>query len=131
VQRARVLICDDDRGFRSLVRALLSVQDDMEVVGESCDGRACLEQAAHARPDAVLLDLVMPTMSGLAALPQLVAALPAAKIIVLSSEDPAQVEAVVLELGAAGFVAKADRRLIDTLPLRIREALSPAAPPAG
>jgi DNA-binding NarL/FixJ family response regulator len=126
-----VLICDDDGAFRGLLRALLSVQDDMEVVGESCDGQACLEQAAEARPDAVLLDLVMPRMSGLVALPQLVEAVPAAKVIVLSSEDREKLEPVVLELGAAGFVGKADRGLIDILPGRIREALSPQAPPAA
>ncbi len=132
--RARVLICDDDRAFRSLLRVLVSAQDDMEVVGEGCDGRECLEHAASARPDAVLLDLVMPRMSGLAALPALIEAHPAAKVIVLSSEDPEEAEPAVRRLGATCFVPKAERNLLATLPDRIREALAsgpPVSPPAG
>lgn len=119
----RLALCDDDAGFRRLLRALLSAEDDMDVVGESCDGRACITQVARARPDAVLLDLAMPGMSGLTAIPALVDASPQTKIIVLSAEDPARVGPVAQDLGAAAFIPKADRSLVDTLPPRIRSVV--------
>jgi CheY-like chemotaxis protein len=95
----RLALCDDDATFRRLLHVLLSAEDDMQVVEESCDGRACIEQVARARPDAVLLDLSMPGMSGLAAIPELVEASPRTKVIVLSAEDPAAVAPLVAASG--------------------------------
>ncbi len=127
----RLALCDDDAAFRRLLHVLLSAEHDMQVVGESCDGRACIEQVAEARPDAVLLDLSMPVMSGLAAIPVLVETSPGTKIIVLSGEDPARVAPVVRDLGAAAFIAKADHGLVDSLPPRIRSVMAgpPGSPP--
>lgn len=128
----RVALCDDDPTFRRLLRALLSGEEDMQVVGESCDGRACIEQVARARPDAVLLDLSMPGMSGLAAIPELVETAPGTKIIVLSGEDADRVAPVVRSLGAAAFIPKAERELMETLPRQIRDLLAPPLrPPAA
>jgi DNA-binding NarL/FixJ family response regulator len=125
----RLALCDDDPTFRRLLRALLSAQHDMQVVGESCEGRGCIEQVVRDRPDAVLLDLSMPGMSGLEAIPELVEAAPRTTIIVLSAEDPGRVEPVVRGLGAAAFIPKAERGLVDTLPRRIRCVV--ATRPAG
>ena len=82
----RLALCDDDANFRALVRVVLAGEDDMEVVSESGDGRECVERIAATRPDAVLLDLVMPRMLGFEAIPQLTAASPETKVIVLSSQ---------------------------------------------
>ena len=126
----RLALCDDDATFRRLLRLLLSAEEDMQVVEESCDGRACIEQVARLRPDAVLLDLSMPGMSGLAAIPELVEASPRTKVIVLSGEDPARVAPLVADLGAAAFIAKADHGLVDSLPPRIRSVLTQPPGPA-
>ncbi len=125
----RLALCDDDALFRRLARALLCAQDDMQVVGESCEGRGCIEQVLRDRPDAVLLDLSMPGMSGLEAIPELLEAAPGTAVIVLSGEDAGRAEPLVRRLGAAGFIPKADRGLVDTLPPRIRSLLAsrPAA----
>lgn len=125
----RLALCDDDDAFRRLLHVLLSAEEDMQVVGESCDGRACIEQVAQARPDAVLLDLSMPGISGLAAIPELAEASPGTKIIVLSGEDPARVAPVAHDLGAAAFIAKAERDLIDSLPPRIRSVMGAGPTP--
>jgi len=123
----RLALCDDDAAFRRLLRELLSAEDDMEVVGESCDGPACIEQVARDRPDAILLDVSMPGMSGLAAIPALVEASPRTTIIVLSGEDPERAAPAARLLGAAAFIAKAERDLIDSLPPRIRSVVGGAA----
>jgi len=123
----RLALCDDDAAFRRLVRELLSAEEDMEVVGESCDGPACIEQVAKARPDAILLDLSMPGGSGLAAIPALAQASPRTTIIVLSGEDPVKAAPAARRLGAAAFIAKAERNLIDSLPPRIRSVVAGAA----
>ncbi len=100
---------------------------DMEVVSESCDGHECVERIATERPDAVLLDLVMPRMMGFEAIPQLTAASPDTKVIVLSSQPAERVEAAVRRLGAVGFIEKAGHQLIDSLPGRVRAAVRDAA----
>ena len=77
---------DDDPTYRSLVRVILKEGDSpYECVGEASDGAEALALAPAARPDVVLLDIHMPGMNGLEALPQLRAALPDAKIVALTT----------------------------------------------
>ncbi len=125
-EKLRLCLCDDDRGFRALVRAVIDAQDDMQVVSESCDGRACLEEVAETRPDVVLLDLDMPTMTGYQALDRLTAVHPATKVIVLSGEASGQAEPAVRELGAIAFIDKGAAELVGSLAERIRTALREA-----
>ncbi len=60
----RVLLCDDQELVRAGFRLILDLEDDMEVVGEACDGRACLAEVARTAPDVVLMDIRMPVMDG-------------------------------------------------------------------
>jgi DNA-binding NarL/FixJ family response regulator len=115
----RVSLCDDDANFRALVRVVLSDEEDIDVVSESCDGRECVEQIARTLPDAVLLDLVMPEMLGFEAITRLADVAPATKVIVLSSQPAGEVEATVRRLGAVGFIAKG-AQLVDSLPAQVR-----------
>lgn len=123
----RVALCDDDPRFRTLVRAVLAGEEDMEVVGESGDGRGCVEQIAQLRPDAILLDLVMPEMMGFEAIPRLADASPETKVIVLSSQPAGRVEAAVRRLGAIGFIEKGGAHLVDSLAGQVRAVLQGAA----
>ncbi len=123
----RVALCDDDANFRALVRVVLTGEDDMEVVSESCDGRECVERIAKTRPDAVLLDLMMPRMLGFEAIPKLTDASPDTKVIVLSSLPAERVEATVRQLGAIGFIQKGGGQLVDSLPGQVRAALRDVA----
>jgi DNA-binding NarL/FixJ family response regulator len=127
VDQLRLSLCDDDRSFRTLVRAVIEAQDDMRVVSESCDGHDCLKEVAEVKPDVVLLDLDMPTMTGLQALDKLRAVCPAAKVIVLSGQAREQVERVVRDLGATAFIDKGAAQLVSSLAGHIRSAVSATA----
>src|SRR3954453_22669245 len=82
----RVFHADDEPTYRSLVRVVLSEADaDYEFVGEATDGAEAIELAPAARPDLILLDIHMPGMNGLEALPRLRELLPDAKIVALST----------------------------------------------
>ena len=121
--KLRLSLCDDDRHFRTLVRAVIEAQDDMQVVSESCDGAQCLAEVAQVRPDAVLLDLDMPTMTGFQALERLTATCPDTKVIVLSGEIREQVESTVRDLGAVAYIDKGAAQLVGSLPGQVRTAL--------
>jgi len=102
----RVVVCDDAPAMRALVRHTLEVEDDVEVVGEAGDGEAVVAVVAELRPDVVLLDLSMPKVDGLAALPRILEAAPWAGVVVLSGRDEAAAAPAALALGAERFMAK-------------------------
>ena len=100
----RVVVIDDSADIRGLVRFALS-RAGMEVVGEAGDGGAGIEVVREERPDVVLLDLAMPIMDGVEALPHIRELVPDARIIVFSGFDVPLIEQVV-ESGADGHVIK-------------------------
>jgi two-component system, NarL family, nitrate/nitrite response regulator NarL len=105
VCKRRVLLCDDEPNYRFLLRAVLE-PEGVEIVGEAGDGKACLEALEEADPDLILLDVRMPGMDGIQALPEIHARAPKAQIVMLSSADPADLEERTLALGATAFVRK-------------------------
>jgi NarL family two-component system response regulator LiaR len=104
--RIRVLVVDDHLIVRKGIRALLGTEPDMEVVGEAADGREAVEQAARLRPDVILMDLVMPEVDGIAAIQQIVAGQPAARILVLTSFDADDKVFPAIRAGALGYTLK-------------------------
>jgi DNA-binding NarL/FixJ family response regulator len=121
----RVYLCDDAEDYRALLRVVLGGEDDLDVVGEASDGRACLEGVTQAEPDVVLLDLNMPGMDGFEALPLLRRAIPRAKVLVLSTGGAADCEQQAVELGAAAYIEKPSD--VFELPATIRAKLAAAA----
>ena len=101
----RVLLCDDSPQIRELVRIVLEL-DGNEVVSEAENGREAVDEAERLQPDVVLLDLSMPVMDGLEALPQIKRVAPQARIIVLSGFDNDRLVSQALALGADHFVPK-------------------------
>src|SRR5437868_15025752 len=81
----RVLIVDDHAVVREGLRAFLELQEGLEVVGEAADGEEALAQAEAARPDVVLMDLVMPALDGVGAMRELRGRRPEIRVIVLTS----------------------------------------------
>jgi two-component system response regulator NreC len=111
---ATVLLADDHAVLRSGLRMLLSGQDGLEIVGEAGDGLETLTMAEALQPDLILLDLSMPSLNGLDALPTIKKKCPEAKILILTMHDDPQYLRQALKLGAAGYVLKkaADKELI-------------------
>lgn len=105
-RRHRVLLVDDDHPVRRLLRLILEGDDDFEIVGETADGREAVALARHHRPDLVLLDLAMPAMGGLEALPLIRAVAPDAKVVVLSGLDGASYARSAETQGASAYVLK-------------------------
>ena len=101
----RVFVCDDAPAFRDLLRLALEQDGGLTVVGEADDG-AHLEDIAAARPDVVLLDVSMPRLGGLEALPRVRELAPAARIVVLSSFGADEMGAAALDAGADRYVDK-------------------------
>lgn len=105
---ARVLLCDDCAPVRELVRLVLELEG-IQVVGEAGDGGAAIEEAGRCQPDVVLLDLSMPAMDGLEALPEIRRVAPQARVVVLSGFDNPVIVERALELGAVRYVEKGGR----------------------
>ena len=103
----RLLLVDDEPAFRLLIRMLLEDQPGYEVVGEAEDGLEAIDAAARLKPDLVLLDLRMPRMDGLAALPKIRAASPRSQVVVLSVAADQQPLHQAKMAGADAFIDKA------------------------
>ena len=102
----RVLICDDHGLVRSGLRLLLEAEADIGVVGEAGSAAEVVRMARMEKPDLVLLDLVMPGIGGLEAMPKLHAAAPDAKVLVLSMEDDPSYVREAFATGASGYLPK-------------------------
>jgi CheY-like chemotaxis protein len=112
----RVVIADDSDDVRMLLRVQLEMDGRFTVVGEASDGSVVVEIAQEHQPDLIVLDLAMPRVDGLTALPLLREAAPNARIVVLSGFDPTSVGPKVLAQGASRCLEKGFRmRLADVL----------------
>jgi DNA-binding NarL/FixJ family response regulator len=105
-ERVRVLLVDDHAVVRQGLRAFLRLQPDVEVVGEAAGGESAVAAAASARPDVVLMDLVMPGGDGVAAIRELAVAAPGARVLVLSSFADDDRVFAAMQAGAAGYLLK-------------------------
>jgi DNA-binding NarL/FixJ family response regulator len=102
----RILLVDDHAMVRRGMRDFLSLDDDIEVVGEASDGLEAVERATELRPDIVVMDLMMPNLDGIDATSRIKASLPEIEVIALTSFiEEARVVAAI-EAGASGFLLK-------------------------
>jgi DNA-binding NarL/FixJ family response regulator len=103
-----VLVADDQAMVRSGFRMLLGGEPDIEVVAEAGTGVEAVQKAARFEPTVVLMDIRMPDLDGLEATRQIVAANPAARILILTTFDLDEYIYEALRVGASGFVLKDD-----------------------
>jgi DNA-binding NarL/FixJ family response regulator len=108
VEPIRVLVCDDVEAFRALLRYTLQEDPGIEVVGEAADGMAAIEEAERLQPDVVLLDLTMPILDGMDAIPAVLERAPSAQVVALSGWGADRVEQAALDQGAIAYVEKSD-----------------------
>ena len=112
----RILIVDDHPITRSALAALLS-QHDFSVVGEAADGEEAIEAARRLRPQLVLLDLSMPGLDGLQALPRIREAAPECEVVVLTASGTEDNLLGAIRGGAAGYLLKSEppERIVEFL----------------
>ena len=113
----RVGIADDQDLVRAGFETILAASSDLEVVGTAGDGIEAVDLAGTARPDVLLLDIRMPRLDGLAALPRILAASPDTRVLVLTTFDLDEYVYEALRGGASGFLLKDVRRdqLVDAV----------------
>jgi signal transduction histidine kinase/DNA-binding response OmpR family regulator len=104
----RILIADDHEAVRRGVRSLIASHSDWEICGEAVDGLDAVEKARSSRPDVVILDISMPKLSGLQAVPLIKHESPDSEILILSQHDPVQARRLAFEAGARNFISKAN-----------------------
>lgn len=112
-----VLLADDQALVRGALAALMSLEPDIEVVGEAGTGAQAVELASRTRPDVVLMDVDMPGMDGIEATAAVLAAVPTAKVLIVTTFGRPGYLRRALQAGASGFVVKDTpaRRLADAV----------------
>lgn len=117
----RLLLVDDHTVVRQGLKMVLSLEDDLDIVGEAANGQEALEQVKNLVPEVVLMDLLMPVMDGVSAIRAVKRDFPDVEVVALTSvlEDRLVIDAV--EAGAAGYLLK------ETGPDELVEAIRAAA----
>ncbi len=108
MKTARILIADDHELFRRGVAAELTQVNGWSVAAEAQNGKDAVALAAELNPDIVILDLTMPELNGLEAARRIIAATPAARVLILTAHESEQLVREVLSAGAQGYVLKSD-----------------------
>jgi DNA-binding NarL/FixJ family response regulator len=102
----RVLLVDDDDLMRAGLRAVLSSDDAIEVVGEASDGRAAVEQVRELEPAVVLMDVRMPDLDGISATREVLESSPEVRVMILTTFEQDDYIFGALNAGASGFLLK-------------------------
>lgn len=102
----QVFIADDHLIVREGIKALLNTEADIEVIGDTGDGKSAVDEVARLKPDVVLMDLIMPGMDGIEAIGHIKKNQPDARILVLTSFATDDMVFPSLQAGASGFLLK-------------------------
>ena len=102
----RVVLADDNQSFRGTLKAILSLQPDIEIVGEAATGREAMRQVDALRPDVLVLDIRLPDYDGLEVLRRLRQTDDQTRVVVLSLWDNAEYRRTAKERGASAYVVK-------------------------
>lgn len=119
MKKINVLLVDDHTVVRQGLRALLSSEEDIEVIGEAENGRQAVQMASQSPPDIVVMDVAMPLLNGLEATRQILKSIPSAKVLVLSSYSDDDCVQQMTEAGISGYLSK--QTAADDLVKAIRE----------
>jgi DNA-binding NarL/FixJ family response regulator len=115
--RVRILIAEDQALVRRGTAVLLSMEQDMEVVGQACDGVEAVAMAELMHPDVVLMDLHMPRLGGVAATREITRTLPGTQVLVLTTLNDDETVFEAVRAGAHGYLLKdvTEQELLDTI----------------
>ena len=106
VKLLRILVTDDHTMVRDGICAVLSLQRDMDVIGEATNGKEAIDVVKRLMPDIVLMDIVMPVMSGLEATKRITKEFPNTRVLILTQYDQEENMFVAKQSGARGFIPK-------------------------
>ena len=101
-----VLLAEDHQIVREGLRAMLNLEPDIKVIGEAENGRQAVELVTKVRPDVVVMDIAMPLLNGMEATRQILQTLPGTKILILSAHSDDAYVAMVMAIGASGYLIK-------------------------
>jgi DNA-binding NarL/FixJ family response regulator len=115
--RIRILIAEDQALVRRGTAVLLSMEPDMDLVGQACDGAEAVQMAVTLKPDVVLMDLHMPRLSGVAATREITRTLPATQVLVLTTLNDDETVFEAVRAGAHGYLLKdvSEQELLETI----------------
>src|ERR1700682_1975575 len=115
--RVRILVAEDEAVVRRGTTVLLSMEQDMEVVGQACDGIEAVAMAVELRPDIVLMDLHMPRLGGVAATREITRSLPGTQVLVLTTLNDDETVFEAVRAGAHAYLLKdaAEDELLETI----------------
>jgi NarL family two-component system response regulator LiaR len=116
-ERIRILIADDHAVVRHGLRALITTEPDLELVGEAIDGVEAVELTTRLKPDVILMDMAMPRKTGLEAIHDIMRSNPKARILVLTSFAEDEQVFPAIKAGATGYLLK------DTAPRELLQAI--------
>lgn len=114
----RIILVDDHQILRDGVLSFLARESEIEVVAVAADGREAVRKAQEFTPDVVVMDILMPELSGMEATRQILAHDPQVRVLALSMHSAAHVITEMLEAGAKGYVLKSSA--LEDLPAAIR-----------
>lgn len=106
MQRYRILLVDDHTILRHGLKKLVESKLEYEVAGEASDGLSAVKMVRNLKPDLVILDISMPNMTGMQAVPEIRDAHPAVKVLVLTMHDSEEYIRQFLKLGVVGYLLK-------------------------
>lgn len=106
MSKIRLLLVDDHEVIRAGLRMLFTAEEDMEIVGEASNAEEAIEAALELRPDVVLMDVVMPGLSGIEATRRIREAYPETNVLALTMHEDEQYFFEMLHAGASGYVPK-------------------------
>lgn len=104
--KIRILLADDHIVVRQGLRALLTTEADIEIVGEANNGRQAVQQVRELHPDVVVMDIAMPVLNGLEATRQILRTAPSTKVLILSSYSDDDFVQQLTDAGVAGYLVK-------------------------
>lgn len=106
MSKIKILIVDDHAMLRDGIRALLSLHDDFEIVGEAREGKESIEKARECSPDVILMDLAMPGMDGLEATRHIRKENPATRVLALTQHEDREYILSAISAGVTGYIPK-------------------------
>ena len=102
----RILVVDDHEVVRQGIRTILSARPDWEICGEGVNGQEAIKLAAELRPDAIIMDITMPVMSGIEATMEIVKTCPESKILIFTMHESPSLALPIRRAGAKGVLTK-------------------------